>query len=366
LFVAWFVAALAVWILAGVVDELIPPARAVGSARTPVEVLSTWDGRWYANIAPSGYSVEDKNIRRFAFFPLLPAIARILGGPSHAVLAGILFSQCCLLGSLVLINKLAEVSETAPLREQPGFWLLISPVSFFFHVFYTESLFLFLTLLMIIAARRQRFGSAACCGLMTGLTRPTAVCLPVIFLWWAMQSLRHRWRFFGLLTCGVAPLFGIAIYFGAVGYLLGDPFGYLEIQRQWWESRWALPFADVVADLKVSFRALTQARFPPPSLIVRTISSLSIIILLFWGWRKCDPAFRIYVIVSMLFIHSQEPSRSTLRYELVLFPIFLLIARLMRPVRDSRGLFLRFWWALNWRSSAGIYLTVGLREPTDL
>jgi hypothetical protein len=54
-----------------------------------VEVLSTWDGRWYANIASSGYSVEDKNIRRFAFFPLLPAIARILGGPSHAVLAGI-------------------------------------------------------------------------------------------------------------------------------------------------------------------------------------------------------------------------------------------------------------------------------------
>jgi hypothetical protein len=329
LFLAWFVAVVTVWLLAVLVDGLVPPAHGGDIPRAPVEVLSTWDGRWYANIATTGYSVEGQNIRRFAFFPLFPAIARMLGGSSHAVLAGILFNQLCLLASLLLINRLAEVRENAALREQPGFWLLISPASFFFHVFYTESLFLLLTLLMVAASRGRRFGPAALCGFMTGLTRPTAVCVPVIFVWWAMNSLRERRRLFGLLLCAAAPLVGMASYFGVVGYLLGDPFGYIDIQRQWWESRWTLPFASVLREFSGAFIVLAQGGLPPLGWMLWPLSSFGILILLFWGWRKCDPAFGAYVIVSMLFIHSQEPSRSTLRYELVLFPVFLLAARLM-------------------------------------
>jgi len=34
-----------------------------------------------------------------------------------------------------------------------------------------------------------------------------------------------------------------------------------------------------------------------------------------------------YVVGSLLFIHAQFPFRGTPRYELVLFPIFLLVAR---------------------------------------
>lgn len=325
----WFITVLIVWILAAVVDDYIPPVRGAGISRTPVEVLSTWDGRWYADIALSGYSGEGKTIHRFAFFPMLPAIARLLGGPSHAPLAGILFGQLCLLGSLFLINRLAQVNNGTPLRQQPGFWLLISPLSFFFSVFYTESLFLFLTLLIVTACRRGRFWAGSLFGIMTGLTRPTALCLSAIFLWWALQSLHERRRCLGLLICAGAPLAGIALYVGAVGYLFGDPFAYVQIHRQWWGSHWALPFADLIGDLKSSFFALLQAQIPPLGEAVRPLFSLSIIVLLFCGWRNCDPAFRLYVIVSMVFIHSQEPSRSTLRYELVLFPVFLLIAQAM-------------------------------------
>ena len=331
LLLAWIIAVLTAWTLAGVADELMVPARGASVGRTPVDVLSTWDGVRYLRIALNGYSTEGAEIRNFAFFPLLPAIARLLGGTSHAALAGILLGQVCLLGSLFLINQIAEVDERTPLRQQPGFWLLISPLSFFFHVFYTESLFLFLTLLMITACRRAWSGAASLCGVMTGLTRPTAICLPVIFLWWAMQRLRQRQRFLGLLICAAAPLVGIAIYFSYVAYLLGDPLAYVQIQRQGWQSQWTLPFAGAFRNAWESLLALTQGRFPSLGWIVRPLSASSIVFLLFWGWRKCDPAFRVYLIVSMLFIHSQEPSRSTLRYELVLFPIFLLIARFMAP-----------------------------------
>ena len=331
LIAGWFIVVLTVWILAAVVDQYIPPARGAGISRTAVEVLSTWDGRWYADIALNGYTVEGQAIRRFAFFPMLPAIARLLGGQSHTILAGILFGQLCLLGSLFLINRLAEVNSETPLRQQPGFWLLISPLSFFFSVFYTESIFLFLTLLSIIVCRTGRFWFASLFGVMTGLTRPTAICLPVIFLWWAMRSLHERRRCLGLLLCAAAPFAGIALYVGTVSYILGDPGGYVQIQRQGWESQWSLPFAHMFRDLTNSFYALIQAQIPSLGEIVRPLSSLSIMFLLFWGWRNCDPAFLVYVIVSMMFIHSLEPTRSTLRYELVLFPMFLLVAQVMSP-----------------------------------
>jgi Gpi18-like mannosyltransferase len=269
LIAAWFVVVLTVWILAAVVDQCVPPVRNAGISRTPVEVLSTWDGRWYADIALKGYSVEGKAIRRFAFFPLLPAIARLLGGQSHTVLAGILFGQLCLLGSLFLINRLAEVNDETPLRQQPGFWLLISPLSFFFSVFYTESLFLFLTLLTVNVCRTERFWLASLFGVMTGLTRPTAICLPVIFLWWAMRSLHERRRCLGLLLCAAAPFAGIALYVGTVSYILGDRIGYVQIQRQGWASEWSLPFAPMFRDLTNSFYNLTQAQIPPLGKIVR-------------------------------------------------------------------------------------------------
>ena len=45
--------------------------------------------------------------------------------------------------------------------------------------------------------------------------------------------------------------------------------------------------------------------------------------------RKIDPAFLTYLVAGMVFIHSQEPSGANVRYELALFPVFLLLSRLM-------------------------------------
>lgn len=333
---SWITAVLTTWSLATVIDRFVPVERSTGVARTTAEVLSTWDGANYSVIASTGYSVEGAGRRRFAFFPLLPAIARVLGGPSGAVVAGILFGQLCLLGCMILINDLEPESAQRPLRYQPGFWLLITPMSFFFLVFYTESLFLFLTLLMIAACRREQFAAASVVVVMAWLTRPIAVCLPVIFLWWALRDFSQRRKCLGLLVCAAAPLIGVSLYIGAVGYLLGDPFAYVQIQRQSWRSDWVLPFLPLIRDLETSLRSLVRAQAVPVDQIARLFSSISMIILIVWGWRRYDPAFRVYLIASMIFIHSQEPHRSTARYELLLFPVFFLIPRaMMRHARLS-------------------------------
>ncbi len=110
-------------------------------------------------------------IRRFNFFPLYPALSRLLGGKGHANLAGIFLSQVLTLGSLILMSLLAHGARRGRLVEEPGVWLLLNPFSFFLLTFYAESLFLFLTLLHVAAYRWHRSSASAAAGLLAGLKR---------------------------------------------------------------------------------------------------------------------------------------------------------------------------------------------------
>lgn len=332
---AWGVAVVAIWVAAALVGQYLPAARGgVSTPRSPVEVLSAWDGTHYAAIATEGYSTVGAAQRRFAFFPLLPALARLFGGPfSHVVLAGILIAQACLLGCVLLLGTLAHGGRPAPLRLQPGFWLLVSPLSFFFSAFYTESLFLFLTLLTVVRYRRAAFGTSFVSGFMAGVTRPTVLTLPVLFAWDAARRLRRGERWRGSLLCAMAPWVGLALYLGAVGYALGTPSGFFDVMERWWLQEWTLPFLPLLRDGQRLLLDLRHGGLPLADQAVRLFSSFSILGLLAWGWRRCDRAFLAYVVASMLLLHCREPHVSTARYELVLFPVFLLLPQtfLARP-----------------------------------
>ena len=159
LVVAWLIVEFTVWVLAWGIGSFATPHRTgLSLPQSPVDVLSTWDGTHYTTIARNGYSIVGANAREFDFFPLLPIFSRLLGGAEHAVLAGILLNQLCLLISVLLIGKLVKGREeggpAARISDDPGFWILVTPVSFFFSVYYTESLLLLFSLLLCIAYQR--------------------------------------------------------------------------------------------------------------------------------------------------------------------------------------------------------------------
>ena len=143
---AWFVSVAAIWSLAIAVGHTIP-VKNQPLPRSAVAVLSTWDGSHFAQLAHEGYPAGGSAAERlYAHFPLLPLVAALAGGWwGNANLAGLLISQLALLGSMLLLARLAHGNRWAPLRLQPGFWLLLTPLSFFFLVFvpnlYSCSLF---------------------------------------------------------------------------------------------------------------------------------------------------------------------------------------------------------------------------------
>src|SRR5262249_4700522 len=132
------------------------------------------------------------------------------------------------------------------------------------------------------------------------------------------------------LACLVAPLLGVLLYAGYVGYLLGDPMGYFHIQANSWGARSSLPFVPLARDFGSTLSALTMEKISPVHQCARLFSSITILALTIWGWRRLDPSFLTYLIVALFVIHSREPPHSTARWELVVFPIYILISQLMR------------------------------------
>lgn len=323
---AWATTVAAIWVAANLIGRYVPSLRGSTAPRSPVEVLSTWDGSRHTHLAAAGYDPVGPAQRVYVALPLLPIIARLLGGPfSREALAGILFSQLCLLGCVLLLGRIAHGDQWAPLRLQPGFWLLVSPLSFFFSVFYTESLFLLLSLLMFVFYRQQRIGAASVAGLLAGLTRPTALLLPVLFVSDLVRGVRRRRGWRGPLLCAVAPLAGLALWMGYVGYVMRDPLAYIHIGARYFDRRWTLPFAPLLRDALDNVQGLRYGELPLPDKTVRMFSAFVVLAVLAWGWRRLEGAMVAYVVASMLFLHSQEPHSATARYELVLFPIFLLL-----------------------------------------
>ena len=330
LIAAWIVALIIVWTVAFVASTSMPTIIKNSDTinrSSPVDVLSAYDGQHYTHIATEGYSTVGEEVRRFAFFPLLPGLSRLFGGAEHAALAGILLSQLLFLGSLILLNLLSNSEGIVPLRRQAGFWLLVSPLSFFFMVFYTESLFLFLSLAMVIAYRKERFTLAFLTGILAGLTRPTAITLVMLCAYYAVHQWygTERWR--SATVSAIAPAVGVALYTATVGLMVGNPFGLYQIQREWWGQQLTLPFLSVLKDTRAVLLDLMRGNAPLADQLIRLVSVTSILALTAWGWHRLDRAWLAYLIVSMLFIHSREPHHSTARYELVLFPAFVLLAQ---------------------------------------
>ena len=324
----WLIAVVMAWTVAAVsLGRPIPLGKNHRPAQTAVEALSTWDGEWYLRIVTIGYSAETSERKSLNFFPLYPKVAGALGGKSHAALAGIILSQVLTLGSLVLMSLLAHGQRRAPLFQEPGFWLLINPFAFFLLAFYTESLFLFVTLVHFAAYARNRASVSIVAGFLAGLTRPTAIALPALLGTEAVQRWRKGEPVKWVAFAAIAPLAGVAAYvFGYIPWKTGDIAGYADMSQRFWPQSLTVPFYPLIVDIRTWVGAMIDGRIPSPDMILRTASTVAVVVVLVWQRRKLPLSWLAYCAAALLLMHSLTPWRGSGRYEAVLFPVFFAFA----------------------------------------
>ena len=222
--------------LAAVSAETITPRNPKlipGTGGPLLTSLTSWDGWWYLGIARSGYHAAPVSgqYHDYAFFPLYPALVRVLSlaTPAFDGLIAVLLSNALFLAALWLLYQLtAEV-----LDEERALWsciiLALFPFSWVFSMAYGESLFLVLSLGSLLAAERGRAGQAAILAGLAGLTRLPGVLLIVplaLILWQRLPNRR------GLAWLVLVPL-GAGLFTVGVGSLAGSAGAVEAAQNAW-------------------------------------------------------------------------------------------------------------------------------------
>lgn len=207
--------------------------------------FNRWDVNWYLQVAREGYQFFPGVECNVVFFPLLPLLLKgLMSLGVEGVLAGVLISNACFFGAIVLMQKLVrEETGDAVLSHRAAQLLAWSPAGAWFFLGLTESLYLFLTLLLVLLLRKERWMLAAVIGIGSGLTRPTGLILtaPALVLAFPMilrASRERRWGQAGIvLVAGLGPVLGHALFAFYLQLRFGDGLVYQEVSRMQWGNR---------------------------------------------------------------------------------------------------------------------------------
>lgn len=151
---------------------------------------TTYDSRWYMQIATHGYDPNNT-----AFFPLYPWLLKLSDdNPVSMALCGVLLSLFALLVALWLVFRLTEL-EWGTRHAHAATWLLaFSPAAPFFGAIYTESLFLLLLSASFLATRQRRWWLGGFFGMLAALLRNPGLLIAGALLYEVLAARRTAAR----------------------------------------------------------------------------------------------------------------------------------------------------------------------------
>lgn len=279
---------------------------------------SRWDSVYYLDIAQNGYHFTKENtLSNIVFFPFYSAlifVVSLLIGPNF-ILAGWIVSVLALIGSVIVFYKLIKEFHPTIDPENAIFYLLIFPTAFFLNAVYTESIFLFLSLLTFYYLHKGRFGLAGFFGLLSALTRITGVLLFIPIVWEFYK--RNGWRkifSFSFLPTLLVPL-GTMIFFLYHYFVFGNFFLFFDVENAWGRT----------FQLNKEHFLL----FSNPAIVNLSIDLLFTTFALICAvhmFKKRWVSYGLYTVTTLGVALSTGTFMSIGRYILVLFPIYLVLA----------------------------------------
>nr|BFD92429.1 membrane protein [Kitasatospora sp. Xyl93] len=329
-------------------DYAKKPARFGGGAN-PWDVVASWDGWWYQQVAqfgyhpalvpipngPLGYTIEQNSA---AFFPLYPGLMRLVSEGTGLGLygAGMLVSVVASLFAAAGIHAVVE-KMTGDVRSgviAAGLWAIV-PGSGAQWAVYSDSLFVALAAWACYAVMTRQWLTAGAITLVAGLNRPTSAALIGAVGLAAIVDLYRRESGVArpLAAMLTAPL-GLLGYVGWVGWRTGEWGGYFRIQQDAWMHYfdWGQGTWHAIRGVLLG-RADYPYGFPAPDLLATLIVfSLPVLIVLLFRLRPplVLTAYTLATIVSVL--GSLGIFGNVSRYLMPAFPLFIALAVGMRKL----------------------------------
>ncbi len=211
------------------------------------DAMCQFDCGWYERIAMHGYGSDTLweahgALPNWAFFPLYPALLRVVGQAMPVRIGGVLLSAG--LFGLFLWVGLAYLRQS---RVVVVAWIwvaavLLFPIGIFFTAVYTEALFALLATICLATFRSRPWVAGLAAGLASA-ARPTGILLaPVV----GLAALARAWqaRDVRLLAPALLAPLGLVLYSAAQWALVGDPLAFSH-QQALWNRVWVGPWVTI-------------------------------------------------------------------------------------------------------------------------
>lgn len=250
------------------------------------DVLSAWDGMWNIELIRHGYPTSvPPDITYFhaearaAFFPVFPAIARVVDAviPGGPAVAAILLNLVLGAVAVVMIGLVARAvaggtggddtaDDGARVASTAMVLAALFPGSFVLSMVYSEATMITLAGITLVALIRRHWWLAAIAGTLATATRPNGlgvVLAGLAAVWLVRHDAAARWR--AALATAVMPL-GFIGAITWIGSRAGEGTVWFRVQREAWDEGFSFGMSTVrfiaewaMAPLGSPTRALTAA-----------------------------------------------------------------------------------------------------------
>ena len=306
-----------------------------------LEMHARFDTAWYFGIAYQGYQFspnEQSNVNFFPLYPLLIKQVQKLLSPifpslilyHHYLLAGLLISLISLALSALVLYRLFLLDSDPATSSLAIFLFLVFPTSFFLTSIYSESLFLLFSSSLFYLARKRQFLLAGLTGFLAALTRPIGILLILplvieVFLSW--QHLKPLPNKAVALISILLPPLGLLTFAHYLNLKFGSPFLFLTAAQSWQRTLSFSPLSSLANQITqdLSFTHASSSNVILELFFLAVGISLAIL-----SFKRVRASYSIYSLLLVVFPLLSGVLVSQGRYTLVIFPLFLTLAQLLR------------------------------------
>lgn len=318
------------------------------------KVMETWhipgiDASAYLGIAENWYVTEGDPRFHIVFFPFLPNLIKVVEIFTGSYLvAGFVVSIISSIVAALFAYELALLDMSRRNAMRVVKYIFIFPAAFFFLIPMAESLFLALSLMCIYFVRKKEWLIGCLCGALAAYTRSPGVLLAMpVAIEFARDLMGHykvlnRRAFIRRLTSAFACLLTISL--GLLAYLYinydvtGNAFQYSIYQKEHWFQKLYLFFDTARYQMEYAVRTFLEgdSRSFLGLWLPNLVTIFSVLIVMFIGAKKLNPAYTAYFIVYFAFVVGPTWLLSAPRYFIAAFPLaFAVVALTEEKSKDA-------------------------------
>lgn len=306
---------------AGFVNPLLSPTIPF------VEKFIKWDAHWYTYAAQQGYDSQS-----IVFFPVIILLLRGVSQLGINVgLAGFIICNLFAIASFAVMYLLFRKDFTEQVTQRALLAYAVMPTSFFLNSIYTEPIFLTFALTCVYFTRLKKWWLAGIFAALAALTRNLGIFLMLLMIYEFIADWQQRKPALSLLAFTLPPL-GLVAFMSYNFWRVGSAVAFINGQKEW-GRQFEFPWINIWNNMR-----LLESSFPqvePGVVLDSFLVAGCFVALLFMTFTSRFAIRKSYLLVGwfwflipMFSTTAWFPLYSMSRFILVIFPLYLWLARL--------------------------------------